>query len=254
MLSATITRRLNKLGTSIAQPSQAVQAAARQHLLKQFESLGENCELGFVQEHLGVNNIGLFRWSGIDFQNLITALDTDLAGIGAIENSAIYTDDTFKEYYFRDVRYGMHTHTKMFEHDLAAEKALDTLCKRTRRLCEKLLEDLAEGEKIFVFQSSARLSTSELTRLHKAVRRLGPTTELLYVHPAQHGQRAPSVERMAPGLMVGVIDRAGFDGARWTISYGMWLELLAETVRLCGRKAPRRITAGLDALNLVKTF
>ncbi len=252
-----ISRRLSKLRPSLpplGRVRQQVIPTTREHLLMQFESLGENCELGFVQEHLGVNPIGLFRWSGIDLEPLITALDADLAGIGAVENSAIYSDDTFGEYYFRDTRYGMQTHTKMFEHSLAADKAMDMLCKRTRRLCEKLLEDISEGEKIFVFQSHNRLSPTDLSRLHKAIRRLGPAAELLYLHPAEPGQRAGSVTRMEPGLIVGQIDRAGFDGVHWTISYEMWLELLAETARLCGRKVPKGITGGLEALNLPKTF
>ncbi len=255
---ATISRRLTELRARISPPDpallQAEQATAREHLLKQFESLGENCELGFVQEHLGAYPIGLFRWSGIDLEHLITALDTDLAGIGAVENSAIYSDDTFREYYFRDTRYGMHTHTKMFEHDLAADKAMDTLCKRTRRLCEKLLEDLSDGEKIFVFQSGARLSPPDLTRLYQAVRRLGPTAELLYVHPADDGQRPGEVKRVQRGLIVGAIDQAGFDGVTWKISYRLWLELLAETARLCGRKIPKSATAGLAALTLPTSF
>ena len=238
----------------LSQPRRAVQSVARQELLKQFESLGENCELGFVQEHLGVHSIGLFRWSGITLDNLVTALDTKLAGIGAVENSGIYSDNLYKEYYFKDLRYGMHTHTKMFEHEVQGDKALNVLCRRTQRLCEKLLEDFEEGRKIFVFQSSVVLAEPDLLRLHGAVRRLGPTAELLYIHPAQAGQRAGSVKRSKPGLLVGVIDKAGFDGVTWAISYEMWLPLLAKAARLCGRKVPKAAAEGLETLDLPRSF
>ena len=255
---ATIGRRLSKLRTSLSPPApadrQAEQAAAREQLLRQFESLGENCELGFVQEHLGSHNIGLFRWAGVNAGDLITALNTDLAGVGSVENSAIYMDEVHREYCFRDTRYGMHTHTKIFERDLAADKALATLCKRTARLCEKLLEDLSEGEKIFVFQSSVRLSMPQLLDLHEAVRRLGPTAELLYVHAADGGSRAGEVKRVKPGLIVGVIDRAGFDGVSWTLSYEVWLELLAKTARICGRQVGKEAQASLDGLDLPRAF
>ena len=251
---AILRQRLMSLPRHLSQPRRAVQSVARQSLLRQFESLGENCELGFVQEHLGVHTIGLLRWSGITLENLVIALDSDLAGIGAIENSSIYTDDRNKEYYFKDLRYGLNTHTKMFEHELACDKALRTLCRRTQRLCEKLLEDLEEGRKIFVFQSGAAPSMPDLLRLHVAVRRLGPTAELLCVHPAQSGQRAGGVKRLKPGLMVGTIDQAGFDGVTWAISYEMWLSLLAKAARLCGRKVPRAATHGLETLDLPRRF
>ncbi len=61
---AAISRRLIKLRPSVlplGRVRQQVIPTAREHLLMQFESLGENCELGFVQDHLGVNPIGLFR-------------------------------------------------------------------------------------------------------------------------------------------------------------------------------------------------
>ena len=235
-------------------PQRAEEAAARIELLVQFESLGENCELGFVQEHLGARPIGLFRWSGIDLDPLVTALNSDLAGIGEPEHTELYNDDVVGEYYVRDLRYGMPTHTGMFTKDHSAEDVRKLLCVRSRRLREKLIEDLEEAAKIFVFQSKAAVSWTELLRLQAAVGRLGPSAELLFVSPTQDRRRVGAVKRAAPGLLLGYLDRAGFDGSSWRISYQLWLSILAKTARRCGRNVSRQATADIRSLDLPWTF
>ncbi len=229
-------------------------AVAREMLLWQFESLGENCELGFVQDYLGVHPLGLFRWSGIKLGQLITALETNLAGIGEAANTAVSCEDIRGEYYVRDIRYGMLTHTRMFRDKHSAEDVMFVFGQRSRRLCEKLLEDIKGAEKIFVFQSMFRVDESEMVRLHLAIRRIGPTAELLFIHPAQSGQRPGTVQRLRPGLMLGLLDRAGFDGSTWQISWQIWLSILARAAKLCGRRASRLATADLSALNLPRKF
>jgi hypothetical protein len=50
-------------------------------LLLQFESLGDNCELGLVQRRAGVEPLGLFRFAGAPLRHLIRALETRFAGM-----------------------------------------------------------------------------------------------------------------------------------------------------------------------------
>lgn len=228
----------------------AREKAARVELLMRFESLGENCELAFVQEHLEAHPLGLFRWSGITLPHLIQALKTDLAGLGEPEHTTVVTHPVSREHFFRDLRYGMDTHTRMFAPATAEHEVMTLFGQRTRRLKEKLLEDIGEAEKTFVFQTATPPSRADVLRLHAALRRHGPSAELLVVHPAESADAIGRVERVEPGLMVGRIDRAGLDGVTWTISYPLWLKLLAEAARLRGIPVPDEATASLVGVDL----
>ena len=207
------------------------EAARRGQISSRFESLGENCELGFVQEHHGTNPLGLFRWSGITLDDLVTALETSLDGIGDPEFTRVEVNTDIGEYFVRDVRYGMTTHTMLYQHQHSADDVLKTFCTRGKRLREKLLDDLQEARKIFVFQTGGPVPEAELQRLHQSLRRIGPSAELLYVRPAAD-EVVGSVERVKPGLLAGYIDRAGFDGTSWTISYDLWLDMMDNAVRI----------------------
>jgi hypothetical protein len=224
----------------------AERAGARQQLFTLFESLGENCELGFAQEHFQANPIGLFRWSGINRENLVRALDTDLAGIGDPEHTVIGLNSNNHEFFVDDHRYGMSTHTRMHDYEKTQDEVFQMFCKRTRRLCEKLVEDLEDGAKIFVFQTRDRLGPDALAELDRAVHRIGPAAELLCIHPAEGGEAVGTVERLKPGLMLGLIDKPGFDGQTWDISFEVWVRLLATAAGLCGREVASAAVLGIS--------
>lgn len=246
-----------KVSTKLAIEKRRREADARRALLLQFESLGENCELGFVQQVFDAHPLGLFRWSGISLPDLVAALDTDLQGVGEPEHTEIYWDDTFGEYYYRDLRYGMHTHTRMFRKDHPEDKARQLLQVRTLRLCEKLLEDIREAEKIFVFQAATEPAPDEMRRLFGSLQRFNPASKLLFVSAARDAASVGAVRQVEPGLMAGGLDRVGFDGSRrphWRISYQPWLSILAAAARCCGRRVPRAATADVSGLDIPESF
>jgi len=55
-------------------------------VLGRFESLGDNCEFGFVQRQLGLESGGLFRWSVTSATSLITLLETRFEDLYRFEN------------------------------------------------------------------------------------------------------------------------------------------------------------------------
>jgi hypothetical protein len=82
-------------------------------------------------------------------------------------------------------------------------------CRRTAYLRRQLLEDLEEGEQIFVYKFHRRnLTADELASLHRAVRSYGDTA-LLYVRYADAAHPSGTVEQADIGLFVGYI--SGFN-------------------------------------------
>ena len=79
--------------------------------------------------------------------------------------------------------------------------------RRLRFLTGKLIEDLQQGNKIFVYRLTDRnLTDVELERLRTAMRAYGDNM-LLYVRYQDDAHPNGTVELVKPGLMIGYIDR-----------------------------------------------
>ena len=95
----------------------------------------------------------------------------------------------------------------IYEDEVPFDRMYASACRRLQFLSRKLIEDLEEGNKIFVFRLTDRqLSEAELGRLHAAMRSYGDNT-LLYVRYEDAGHPNGTVELAGPGLMIGYIDR-----------------------------------------------
>jgi hypothetical protein len=204
-------------------------------IVMKFESLGENCEVAFLQSYFGAEPLSLFRWNGILMTNLIQALDRDLAGIGDLDETDFFIDPSDQEYHATDKRYGMNMHTRMFPHEASLEIVKNKFCRHIIYLRDKLLRDLRSSEKIFIFQSANPISIEEMKRLHQALCRHGPKTQLLCVQPAPRKTLIGRVEPVEDGLMAAYVDRAGLGHDGWNVSFDLWLRILYRTYDLFGR-------------------
>lgn len=210
-----------------------------QELLMNFESLGENCELGFVQRHFGAEPLGLIRWAGIPLAKLIRGLEDSFAGVGTAANTVMYVDPNIREYRIADKSYDLTMHTFIVENKENEQILFEKICRRARYLREKLLDDLTSGEKIFVFQSDNDLSSHAVGRLHAALRHYGDNT-LLVVQAKSATRRAGEVEILGDGLFAGYLDKLGYDGERWDISFDLWLAICrtAHLLRMSSSEPP----------------
>jgi hypothetical protein len=210
--------------------SEEAEFASRELLLK-FESLGESCELGFVQRHFKAEPLGLLRWAGVPFETLLDGLQSGFAGLGDAKQTILYLDPISDEYRTFDRRYCINMHA-FIRKDLAnQEKTYELLRARLQFLKDKLLADLQSSEKIFVHVSGRELDPREIDALRAALSRYGKNT-LLCVRP-RHGNRAPGqVDMIGDGLLAGWVDRLGYDGKRWDISFDCWLALCQKAAGL----------------------
>jgi len=199
-------------------------------LMMRFESLGENCELGFVQRYFGAEPLGLLRWTGIAYEALIEALENQFAGIGEAKYSELMVNSVEREYYVFDRRYAMSTHT-FISTSKAREDVLPKMLSRLEFLREKLLNALKDGDKIFVFSSASPLSDEQLRRLHSTLQNHG-AVRLLHVAPSAErppGQVAP----VGANLWRGFVGRTGFIGGVWNVEFDAWSAICRAMGRLC---------------------
>ncbi len=177
-----------------------------------FESLGgtgHGCEFGVFQRSLGADTLGLLRWADLETEALCTALETEFPGVGEPEFTRIFvpTNNDRREYWATDRRFHMAMRTFVYADDVKPERMAQQFAQRQRLLRRKLIEDLHEGRKIFVYKNMRRnLTDQELARLHAAVRRYGDAT-LFVIRYAGTQHRLGEVEIVGPGLILGNIDR-----------------------------------------------
>jgi hypothetical protein len=213
-------------------------AAGKGALLKRFESLGDNCEFGLVQEQLQANTLGLLRASGVPIEGLIAALDARFAACVVPENLDVWCYKAPDapprlEYVVTTRDYGINSHAGVHGADADYDAIRRTELKKMTLLRRKLIEDLEDGEKIFVYKSKETAERAKVDELVAAMRRYGPST-LLWVTLAEPDRPPGTVEWLAEGLLRGYIDRfAPYESAHeasltvWSClcsrAYALWL-------------------------------
>ena len=214
-------------------------------LMLAFQSLGENCEFGLTQRHFGVEPIGLLRWAAISIYSLTQALNERFEGVGIKEHTKFVEGGN--EYATAHRKYGMGSHT-FVKVDKANEEAIfNKLLTRLAYLRGKLIDDLEQGDRTFVYTCEDGTTEHELAGLYEAVRGYG-SRYLLFVRKSDAEHAPGTVADAGEGLMFGYIDRLGPDrlphGDVWNISFHHWLPLLR-----AAHDMRRRHEAGLASSN-----
>jgi tetratricopeptide (TPR) repeat protein len=177
-------------------------------LMMSFCSLGGDypgCEIGLIQRHYGAEPLDLFRWTSTPIEQLIDALESGLAGIGTSEQTELYV--TQSSYRTRDKRFFMDMLTFASTDDYTYEKMFDRCLKRISYLREKLLSDLTDGSRIFVYRNVAEdCSEADVHRLKIALQRFG-NNKLLYVRLANPMHAVGSVQKVDDNLVFGYVEK-----------------------------------------------
>src|ERR1700744_5417882 len=140
-------------------------------LVLQFESIGDNCELGLVQRHAGAEPLGLLRFAGAPLRNLLRGLNARFANINDPSHIRIVPENG--EYMVKLTKYDFtyHAHVKIGEMEPEALHRQQT--RSVRFLAEKLIAGLERPSKILVFRQNESLSASDLVDLRIALSAYG---------------------------------------------------------------------------------
>lgn len=200
-------------------------------LMLTFESLGQNCEFGLVQRQCLAEPLGLLRFSSAPLPLLLDALDKHFEGMGALDTISVSLAANGHEYMVHDQRFGFLYHAWVNADEMAAADVARREARRVPFLVRKLLEDLAAGEKIFVFKGMGFMPEQEVFPLAMALRRHGPNT-LLFVNLSDAAHRGGTVEARGPGFMVGYLDRFAPGDNAHDLLLDQWVALCREAYRL----------------------
>jgi hypothetical protein len=200
-------------------------------LMRQFESLGQNCEFGLVQRLCHAEPLGLLRFASTPLQNLLSALDRRFADVGTPESLRVEISANGREFMVADTTYDIIYHAWVNAGAMTAEELHRREVQRVPLLVRKLLEDLSSGEKIFVFKGMAGMEKEIVFPLVAALRRYGRNT-LLHVTLADAEHKAGIVEAQGPGFLVGYLSRFAPGEDAHDLVLGEWINLCRNAYRL----------------------
>ncbi len=198
-------------------------------LLRSFESLGENCDLGVVQRAVGLEPFGLFRFAACDAATVATLLRVRFEPLCAPGDLWLDVLGPEREYCLKSRSSRFEAHTNRYADRDSAAVVLRGEIEKMRYLTAHLLQDLSGCRKVFVFKGESDLDT--IRDLAGVLRHYGPNC-LLWVRIADSGHPPGSVQRESAELMLGYVSRYGtYDGAP-SLPVEEWVALCADAYRL----------------------
>lgn len=221
-------------------------ALSLDQLMMQFESLGENCEFGLAQRRCHAEPLGLLRFASTPLAALLSALKQRFEGLGDLEQLEIRVSGNNAEYLVFDRRYGILYHPWLSVGEADPKDILQREVKRLPLLKRKLLEDLEEGRKVFVYRGMRPLSRALMLRLVAALREYGPVT-LLWVELQDANHPVGTVESVGEGLLKGYIDRFAPGENAHDLSMETWITLCRKAHSMAAEARRHREEPTADA-------
>lgn len=192
-------------------------------LVLQFESIGDNCELGLVQRRAGEEPLGLLRFAGVPLRNLLRGLNAGFANIADPDHIRISPENG--EYMVKLTKYDFTYHAHVKVNEMTPEALHKQQCRTVAFLAKKLIADLQHPAKIMVFRQNEPLLGSDLIDLRIALSGYGPSI-LLWVQEACAGHAPGTVEVADERMMVGYVRRLAERESVPDLDFESWMRML----------------------------
>ncbi|KMK63961.1 hypothetical protein [Puniceibacterium sp. IMCC21224] len=202
--------------------------------ITRFESLGDNCELGFVLKRHQIGYSSLLRWSITSIPVLCDLLRTDFAGLYAFDNL-----EPCAPKMLLDRGTGVKFHSDMVRDRkfVANHRAVyDQEINKVMHLRLRLQTKLRDPNAIVIYKDKHTPPQSAVQDLADLVSARGGAN-LLYV--TKEGDQAPgSVVRKGPHLYYGRIDRFAEYATVQDSSADVWDAILGNADQMCPMTEP----------------
>lgn len=230
-------RAVNRFGTYVraSVPAKIRKPSPEQKLLRNFESLGWNCEFGLVQKYFNVEPLSLLAFGSLTLDQLLTAMEHRFEGLGQPDTTSIELKG--REFLIVDRKYGYVSHTFLHKGQTEPHQLLHRGCLRTRLLKGKLVRELLGAKKIFVHKQGPTWPDDAASRLYHAIRAYARNV-LLWVDLADGQHQPGDVDRLADGFYKAYVDRfSPVESVDSNISYDVWFRICARMNDLLERSS-----------------
>ena len=222
----------------------AVPVLEDRDLVLHFESVGDNCELGFAQRMAGAEPAGLLSFAGAPVRSFIRALNNRFRG--AADPDSIRVQEENGEYMVKLTRYDVYYHAHIRAGDATAEAVYAQQCRTVGELVNTLISDLENPKKILVFRQNEPLLASDLGDLRLALSAYGNST-LLWVQDACPGHPPGTVAVADERLLLGYVNRLAPRNDVPNLHHASWMSVLRKAHAIWSLAADRRVAAGREA-------
>jgi hypothetical protein len=204
-----------------------------------FESIGENCEFGFVQRALGNEVSSLLRWTFLDSTvATVAGIATSFANVFEFENLEPAAEGTM----VRDRVHGIAFHSAMraertesgwaFVAPEAERRAIYAEeAKKFLYLREKFDSSITGADRIYVAKRGTGLTSAEAEALSDAIGARGSNV-LLYVTEAGEGEQPGTARLVHNRLAHGIVERFAPHTQTDAIALASW-EAVLSAARVC---------------------
>lgn len=184
-----------------------------------FESLGHDCEFGLFQRQVGVEPLGLMRFTGHTLPELREGLQSRFDGLA--EDVGLYINGG--EWITHARIPNLHFHTFQSPLNVDEEGMLVRETKRLAFLRRKMLDDLNSGEKIFVRRSAESPAEGDVQGLWSDLNAFGANT-LLWVSPSDDSHPDGTLRVEHPGLLRGYLNKRPTT-TKFIVDHAAWMKL-----------------------------
>jgi hypothetical protein len=207
-------------------------------LVLQFESIGDNCELGLVQRRAGAEPLGLLRFAGAPLRNVVRALHARFASIADPGHVRINAENG--EYMVKLTKFDFNYHAHVKVGEMEPEALRQQQIRTVGFLTGKLISDLEDPAKILVFRQNEPLSAGDLVDLRISLSVYGPGI-LLWVQEACPGHPPGSVDVADERMMVGYVRRLARREAVPDLDFESWMRVLRQAHAIYLRAHDKRL-------------
>lgn len=208
--------------------------------LQRFESLGDNCEFGFVLKSLKHEDGSIFRWASMTTDQLHTLLKNNFKEIYEYDNLFPCAPGMVC-----DKRYGIAWHTDMKSHVIDEKltfianedqrrEIYNNENKKRAHLLQKFISRLQGGEAIYVIKSRSKPGPQVFNGIYQELRRLaqGAAFWMLEVIETSDQGKQGVTELVCDQRMRAYISKYSPYGEADAAQYDEWYKIMQSTLAL----------------------